>query len=246
MAQANAASLAKTQEKTSQVRPGNLTLRSIFLAAIGVIVILLAWWFWRRQSGDAHPARSRQAHAEASAMTAFKCGVVLLLIAGTWNAWIAPSLGLPTSDRGVCLPDSNACLSKPREGGLIKSVPTLRALAGDAQKKRPHIPCGMVGVWSTIQRRSMFRITLNDDGSYIMDPNLAEEGNAKGYQGHWMVQSKHLVWRHDSQDQKELDINPILAIDDNSFELSEADGKQTRFELIRKIDSNNCMAADGG
>ncbi|WP_428717594.1 Kelch repeat-containing protein [Undibacterium curvum] len=235
LAQLKELAVAKSAAKSSETQSKMSTGRRLFLLVAGLIITYIIWLFWLRKF-----FRQREDREDSAPKTALKIGMLFLLIAGAWNPWIAPTLKLPTTDIGDCLANSNACLDKQRNGGLIKSVSQLESLSSDNRVNRPHLPCDMIGVWSTIQRRSMFRITLNDDGSYVMDPNLAQEGDAKGYRGHWMVQSRHMVWRHDSMNTPDLDINPILSHDATSFVLNEADGRQTRFELTRKIESNNC------
>jgi hypothetical protein len=236
--------------------------------AVIAVLVLLAWLLYRlwhtaqagvyisdrprdhtgerpgRHSGERTDERTDErtgAHASSKPWLGRILVYGLLLFIGApilWNYWHGAPRNKAKTD---CLPDSSACID-PKQG-LIQSVTRLENLPdnhADPVKRKPHIPCRMIGVWSTIQRGNMFRLTLGDDGRYNMDPNLAGAGSAGGYHGHWMVQNRHMVWRHDSLGMLELDINPILAETADSFNLREGSGVETRFELIRKIDSSRC------
>jgi hypothetical protein len=84
----------------------------------------------------------------------------------------------------------------------------------------------------------MHRITLKDDGTYAMEPN--EYLGGRGYTGFWAVQNNNMVWRHNTGDSGEPDINPILPESDTRFVLVETSGKHTQYELIRAIKSKRC------
>ena len=136
----------------------------------------------------------------------------------------------------LCKVDSRACVD-PRTG-LIPSVPKLEG--NGPHQTPPQIPCRFVGVWSTVQRGAMFRITLTDDGRFRMDRNVTDAAGRRHHEGFWMVQSGHFVWRYPESAREPPDINRIVGETATSFDLSEGDGRVSRFDLLDRRASSRC------
>ena len=137
----------------------------------------------------------------------------------------------------MCADDPAECIDK--KTGILKSIPALEK-ADSAGNVLPTIPCQYVGVWSSRGMKNlMFRITLKDDGTYIMDPNQIT-GSPTGYKGYWAVQGNNMIWRHIDSASHEIDINPILRESDTRFTLVEENESLTKYELIQSIKSTKC------
>lgn len=137
----------------------------------------------------------------------------------------------------MCAADPAECLDK--KTGILKSVPALEK-ADPKGSALPKVPCQYVGVWSSRGMKNlMFRITLKDDGTYIMDPNQIT-GSPTGYKGYWAVQGNNMIWRHIDSATQEIDINPIIPESATRFTLVEKNESLTKYELIRPIKSNTC------
>ena len=85
----------------------------------------------------------------------------------------------------------------------------------------------------------MFRITLKDDGTYLM---VAGESRVtrERYTGFWAVQGENMVWRHNVAQAQALDVNRILPESDTRFTLVEENGSHTLFERIQAAKSSRC------
>jgi hypothetical protein len=136
----------------------------------------------------------------------------------------------------LCKVDARACVDPRTE--LIPSVPKLEG-SGPYQTP-PQIPCRFVGVWSTVQRGAMFRITLTDDGRFRMDRNVTDAAGRRHHEGFWTVQSGHFVWRYPESAREPPDINRIVSETATSFDLFEGDGRVSRFDLLDRQASSRC------
>lgn len=136
----------------------------------------------------------------------------------------------------LCKVDPRACVD-PRTG-LIPSVPMLEG-SGPTHTP-PQIPCRFVGVWSTVQRGAMFRVTLMDDGRFRMDRNVIDAAGRRHHEGFWMVQTGHFVWRYPESAHEPPDINRIVSESGTSFDLFERDGRVSRFDLLDRKASSRC------
>lgn len=133
----------------------------------------------------------------------------------------------------ACEEDPKACLD-PRSG-ILKPL----ASAQGGADGESSIPCRLVGVWSSRQGGLVHRIELKDDGTYAMEPSQWGAGNPNGYTGHWVVQGRNMVWRH-NRGPSDLDVNPMLPESDTRFTLVEGNGTRTIYELIRAVPSQRC------
>jgi hypothetical protein len=136
----------------------------------------------------------------------------------------------------LCKVDPRACVDS--RTGMIPSVPKLEG-SGPTHTP-PQIPCRFVGVWSTVQRGAMFRITLMDDGRFRMDRNVTDAAGRRHHEGFWMVQSGHFVWRYPESAHEPPDINRIVSETATSFALFELDGQVSKFDLLDRRQSSRC------
>jgi hypothetical protein len=137
----------------------------------------------------------------------------------------------------MCAADPAECIDK--KTGILKSIPALEK-ADPKGNALPKIPCQYVGIWSSRGMKNlMFRISLKDDGTYIMDPNHIT-GSPTGYKGYWAVQGNNMIWRHIDSASQEIDINPILRESKTRFTLVEKNESLTKYELIQSVKSNKC------
>ncbi|WP_417068903.1 kelch repeat-containing protein [Niveibacterium terrae] len=100
-----------------------------------------------------------------------------------------------------------------------------------------NIPCRFVGLWSLNGPNRAHRISLKDDGSYLIeaDPVMGE----RAYRGSWEVKGGKMIW-HDTTNPFEPDINPISDEGEGHFTLTEMNGAQTRVVRIETIKSERC------
>lgn len=135
-----------------------------------------------------------------------------------------------------CALDPSACLDKT--SGLLQTEVT------NEKNIRSEIPCRYVGVWSSRpmdhSHNEMYRITLNDDGTYEMIAPGSSADSKPLYTGYWAVQDGKMVWRHRVHNNGEADINPIETVSNSQFILTEGNGKHTKFELIEAKSSTIC------
>jgi hypothetical protein len=125
----------------------------------------------------------------------------------------------------ACEEDAAACID--RRTGILK---------GAGSK----LPCAYIGDWSSRRKGSpMFRITLKDDGTYLMVAGESQV-NRERYTGFWAVQGENMVWRHNLAQPQALDVNRILPESDSRFALVEENGSHTQFERIQAVQSNRC------
>lgn len=136
----------------------------------------------------------------------------------------------------ACMEKPSACLNEST--GILKGSDSL-AKGESGSKGEPHIPCRYVGIWSSNQPGNVFRVTLNDDGTYAMAP--AEQTLGASYTGYWAVQGNSMIWRHNQNNTGELDVNLINQINDTRFTLTEQNGSQTRYDLIESMQSSKCV-----
>lgn len=122
--------------------------------------------------------------------------------------------------------------------GLIPSVP--KQEGSGPTHTPPQIPYRFVGVWSTVQRGKMFRITLMDDGRLRMHRNFIDAPGRRHYEAFWMVQSSHFVWRYPESAHERPEINRIVSETGTSFDLFERDGRVSRFDLLDRKASSRC------
>lgn len=129
------------------------------------------------------------------------------------------------------------CLDQ--KSGLLPPVSSLETDEPDS--KRTRIPCRYVGIWSSIRPGLITRMTLSDDGHYKTTPLPGGMDGGRTYTGYWAVQGHTMLWRHDQAPGAGLDVNPIDGDGDGKFVLIEENGQRTRFELIEKIPSTQCV-----
>lgn len=140
------------------------------------------------------------------------------------------------NEKDACLSDAVRCVDA--RTGRIASVPKLAALRNATP---PELPCRFIGSWQTVQRGSVWKITLDDQGRAMLDtPVAATLPATSGKSSYWMVQSGHFVWRHPQGVGGELDINRILGEDERGFVLEEMDGRHTRFDRLDAHPSTRC------
>lgn len=161
------------------------------------------------------------------------------LLVLTWGAQVllVSRFEQARDESDLCRTDSRACVD--RRTGLIASVPELEA-AGPTRTP-PQIPCRFVGVWSTVQRGMMFRITLMDDGRFRRDANVTETPGRGHSEGFWMVQSGHFVWRYPKAPQEPPVVNRLVSETATSFALLEQDGQVSKFDLLDRRQSSRCV-----
>lgn len=141
----------------------------------------------------------------------------------------------------ACLEKASECLDSRNR--VLESIPALESASPD--HPRPTIPCRFVGLWSSRQDNTMYRITLSDDGSYSEQANAAGMGNPAGYSGYWMVQGRNMVWRDSARPGMGPDINPILSESDGHFVLVEQSGRHTHFDLLKATPHDRCTQEAG-
>lgn len=140
------------------------------------------------------------------------------------------------NEKEACLADAVRCVDA--RTGRIASVPRLASLRNGTP---PELPCRFIGSWQTVQRGSVWKITLDDQGRAMLDtPVAATLPATSGKSSYWMVQSGHFVWRHPQGVDGELDINRILGEDERGFVLEEMDGRHTRFDRLDAHPSTRC------
>lgn len=140
------------------------------------------------------------------------------------------------NEKEACLADAVRCVDA--DTGRIASVPRLARLPN---RTPPELPCRFIGSWQTVQRGSVWKITLDDRGRAMLDtPVAATLPATSGNRSYWMVQSGHFVWRHPQGVGGELDINRILGEDERGFVLEEMDGRHTRFDRLDAHPSTRC------
>ena len=138
---------------------------------------------------------------------------------------------------------ASQCAKAPAEcadesTGVVHGI--LARIRGAADSRsQPRIPCRYVGQWSSVRPGKVYRITLHDDGRYMMAPNAG--GGDRGFSGKWAVEGTNMVWRHDQFPGAGRDINAIVQESDSRFTLIERDGTQTKFELIEAAKSAKCV-----
>ncbi|MCL2021861.1 MAG: hypothetical protein FWG81_07165 [Betaproteobacteria bacterium] len=110
------------------------------------------------------------------------------------------------------------------------------------------LPCNLIGVWSSTHRGMMRRIELKDDGRYFMAPSIQRPQSMPitdvdpkdGYTGQWwVIQDNIIVWKDDRMNGF-LDKNPMLDVAEGRFQVIEANGERTKFELIEAKPSTRC------
>lgn len=163
--------------------------------------------------------------------------VPLGLLVAVWGAQVllVSRFEQAQDEADLCRTDPRACID--RRTGLIASIPELEG-AGPTHTP-PQIPCRFVGVWSTVDRGMMFRITLMDDGRFRMDRNVTEAPGREHSEGFWMVQSGHFVRRYRSNQPPE--VNRLVSVADTSFQLLDPDGREARFDLLDRQESSRCV-----
>ena len=140
-----------------------------------------------------------------------------------------------------CKHAASACVDP--HTGILQGIPELERASPD--HPQPTIPCRFVGIWASRQGSLTFRITLNDDGTYWVQPNAASGlVDSAGDSGYWMVQGSHMVWRDRARPGLGPDINPILSESDGRFVLMERNGRHTQFEWIKDVAGSRCEKQD--
>lgn len=203
----------------------------LVLAIVGPILLYLLLRFFvqprLRRRGVVEPERK----LVAVGLRVLLYGLAAYYIVPAIWSYIKSKEGVDPRD---CAEYAPACVDKETK---ILSGESALEKSGAAGSK-PDIPCRYVGIWSSTQGSRMYRVTLKDDGTYVMDANEFFGGQA--YSGYWVVQGNNFVWRHMIGNTGEADINPILPENDKKFTLVEGNGKHTQFELITRLKSNRC------
>jgi hypothetical protein len=109
-----------------------------------------------------------------------------------------------------------------------------------AIRAMPSIPCQYVGIWTATRGNTVYRVTLRDDSQYRAEPVRDDAPGAKILSGSWGAYDGSMIWMHDEGRIWPPDINPITPISDASFNLREADGSITRYDLIERVPSTSC------
>lgn len=222
-----------------------LPLVKPLLATVGIVVagLLLMAWLRRRSAQvsqrDTAPAvpssgwRRRLGWRITLPMRVLLYGGLAYLLLSHFGA--LRRLG-DQDEKDACLADAVRCVDA--RSGRIASVPRLAALP---RSTPPELPCRFIGSWQTVQRGSVWKITLDDQGRAMLDtPVAAALPATSGKSSYWMVQSGHFVWRHPQGVGGELDINRILGEDERGFVLEEMDGRRTRFDRLDAHPSTRC------
>jgi hypothetical protein len=104
-----------------------------------------------------------------------------------------------------------------------------------ARKAKPAAapPCELIGVWSSQRDGRANPIELKDDGTYRMTIGSSR------YTGLWRVEGGNMIWQHE-QSPGAPDVNPMERVDPSRFNLTEENGKVTRFQRIRAVASDKC------
>lgn len=105
----------------------------------------------------------------------------------------------------------------------------------------PSAPCARIGVWKSTRRRSVYRVALRDDSSFIAEP-VASPANpqAETVSGFWGEHEGRMVWIYDNGILWPPDINPIENDSAGSFTLVEANGERTDFIREENLPSQRC------
>lgn len=232
-------------------RPGlldrALPLVKPLIASVAVVVAGLLLLAWLRRRG-ARAARRTAAPASPAPATGWRrrldwritLPMRVLLYGGLAYLLLSHFIALrqlgDQNEKDACLSDAARCVDA--RTGRIASVPRLAALRNSTP---PELPCRFIGSWQTVQRGSVWKITLDDRGRAMLDtPVAATLPATSGKSSYWMVQSGHFVWRHPQGVGGELDINRILGEDERGFVLEEMDGRHTRFDRLDAHPSTRC------
>ena len=105
-------------------------------------------------------------------------------------------------------------------------------------------PCEFVGIWKSARRKSVYRLTLKDDGRFTGE-EMVDYGPTGGSEigGFWGEHAGRMVWIHNDGAIWPPDINPIEARSEDKFTLVEVNGERTEFTLERRLDSERCPSA---
>lgn len=191
---------------------------------------------------QAMPAKNGKRAAAPKPSAGFRWAVRAILYV------VAAAIGLPLlitalglhqlTQADACAAQASACLDP--QTGRIKRVATLQTGQADGSDST-RLPCRYIGVWSSIRPGAVRRITLLDDGRYTLAAEASAAGDPHGGTGYWAVQGRNMLWLPESGGSVGLDINPIVDEAEARFTLIEANGSQTRFELIERVPSQQCV-----
>jgi hypothetical protein len=104
----------------------------------------------------------------------------------------------------------------------------------------PSIPCRYVGIWTATRGNTVYRVTLKDDSQFSAEPLRDDTHGARLLRGSWGAYDGRMIWMYDEGRFWPPDINPITTISDGSFNLQEADGSMTRYDLVERVQSAAC------
>lgn len=214
------------------------------VAIVGAALLLMAW-LRRRSAQAAHRDMGGGVKAPATGWRRrlglrITLPMRVVLYGGLAYLLLSHVLALrhldDQNEKEACLSDAVRCVDA--RTGRIASVPRLAAMRNSTP---PELPCRFIGSWQTVQRGSVWKITLDDQGRAMLDtPVAATLPATSGKSSYWMVQSGHFVWRHPQGVGGELDINRILGEDERGFVLEEMDGRHTRFDRLDAHPSTRC------
>jgi hypothetical protein len=224
-----------------------LPLVKPLLMSVGIVVagLLLMTWLRRRGARAVGRGEARVPAAPARGWRRrvdwrLKLPMRVVLYGGLAYLLLSHFVALrhlgDQNEKEACLADAVRCVDA--RTGRIASVPRLAAMPNSTP---PELPCRFIGSWQTVQRGSVWKITLDDQGRAMLDtPVAATLPATSGKSSYWMVQSGHFVWRHPQGVGGELDINRILGEDERGFVLEEMDGRRTRFDRLDAHPSTRC------
>lgn len=106
-------------------------------------------------------------------------------------------------------------------------------------------PCAHVGIWKSARRRSVYRVTMQDDNTFSSQPvaDFGPSRNSGGVTGYWGENDGKMVWIYDNGVFWPPDINRIEAESPDKFTLIEVNGERTEFTRERQLESARCPSA---
>jgi hypothetical protein len=243
---ARPAAAASEAPETLQARAWRLGFeyRWILLAVLGPLAVYLALrrlqpvaasFLLRIRGGDHDAASSSRSWSNSFRWT--MRGIVYLVAAAIFLPMLVNYLDFRRHlSASQCAEGPGLCTDNST--GAVDGIIARMQGAADT-RSQPRIPCRYVGVWSSVRPGKVYRVTLHDDGRYVMAPNAG--GGDRGFSGTWAVEGTDMVWRHDQFPGAGRDVNPISEASDARFTLTEQNGSQTRFELIEAAKSTKCV-----
>jgi len=103
-------------------------------------------------------------------------------------------------------------------------------------------PCQYVGIWKSARSRSVYRVTMRDDSTFLSEPvtDFGPGRNGAGYSGYWGENEGRMVWLYDNGVAWPPDINRIESESPDKFTLIERNGERSEFVRERALESSQC------